>query len=157
MINEITQSIGTVEMVIDYLDGRQDRHLVKNAIMNTGRNALASCLANDIGNEFNLFVSQMIFGDGGTSSGVPKFVDSTRNGLFGVTRASKAVAAAVDYSLPSQVVFTTVLTFNDANGFALNEMALVLNTGDLYSMTTFADLNKTSAMQITFNWRISFV
>jgi len=55
------------------------------------------------------------------------------------------------------VVFTSVLDYDEANGFQINEMALQMNNGDLYSMSTFADLNKTSSMQITWNWKLSFV
>jgi hypothetical protein len=99
----------------------------------------------------------MLFGDGGTSGGTLKYVDTQRTGLFGITRASKPVISQIDPNIPSQVVFTSVLTFDDANGYALNEMALQMSNGDLYSMVTFADLNKTSSMQITFNWRLSFV
>ena len=39
----------------------------------------------------------------------------------------------------------------------LNEMALQMANGQLYSMTTFPDLNKTEDMQITFNWRLNFI
>ena len=99
----------------------------------------------------------MLFGDGGTSGGTFKTVETQRNGLFGITRASKPVISTVDPSIQTQVVFTSVLTFDDANGFALNEMALQMANGDLYSMVTFADLNKTSNIQVTFNWRLSFV
>ena len=88
---------------------------------------------------------------------IVKYVDSQRNGLFGITRASKSIIAQVDPNIPSQVVFTAVLSFDDANGYALNEMALQMSNGDLYSMVTFLDLNKTDQMQITWNWRISFV
>jgi hypothetical protein len=99
----------------------------------------------------------MLFGDGGTSGGVPKYVDTSRNGLFGITRALKPVIVTIDPTLPSQVVFTSVLDYEEANGFQINEMALQMNNGDLYSMSTFADLNKTSSMQITWNWKLSFV
>jgi hypothetical protein len=99
----------------------------------------------------------MIFGDGGTAGGTLKVVDSARTALFGVTRASKPVISSVDPNILSQVVFTSVLSFDDANGYAINEMALQMSNGDLYSMVAFADLNKTSSMQITFNWRLSFI
>jgi hypothetical protein len=99
----------------------------------------------------------MLFGDGGATNGATKYVSSDRNGLFGITRASRPVIATVDPNIPSQVIFTSVLTFNDANGYVLNEMALQMATGDLYSMVTFPDLTKTSQMQITWSWRLSFV
>ena len=53
-------------------------------------------------------------------------------------------------------IFLTV-TYTDANGSTLNEMALVMNDGSLYSMATFGDIVKTNTMQITFNWRINYI
>lgn len=157
MIQEDVKPQGTVEMIIEDINGKVEVLHVKNAILQTGRMALASCIANDINGSFNLFVARMVFGDGGTNSNVPKYIDASRNGLFGTTRSSKNIIANIDSNNLTQVVFTSVLTFGDANGFPLNEMALVLNTGDFYSMTTFPDINKVSTMQITFNWRISFI
>jgi hypothetical protein len=55
------------------------------------------------------------------------------------------------------VTFTSVIAFDDANGHNLNEMALRMYNGDLYSMATFPDLGKTSNMQITCNWRITML
>jgi hypothetical protein len=153
---------GAIEGIIKYKTGEEKKFLVKqiafpNTVLRTGREALAASLANEIGDQFDFYVSRMLFGDGGTSSGVPKSVSTARNGLFGITRATKPVIATIDPNLRTQVVFTSVLDYEEANGYTLNEMALQMNTGDLYSMSTFADLNKTSAMQITWNWRISFV
>jgi len=156
-MNSIIGPKGYIEGIIEYKSGDVEKIEFNNAVVNKGREALAKSLANDIGDDFEFFINKMLFGDAGTNSGVPKFVSADRNGLFGVTRANKAVIATVDSLLPSQVVFTTVLTFDDANGFTLNEMALQMSNGDLYSMATFADLNKTSSMQITWNWRLSFV
>ncbi len=99
----------------------------------------------------------MLFGENGTNAGVPKSVNSERNGLFGVTAISKTVISTIDPNIPSQVVFTSVLGYDEGNGLALSELALRMNNNDLYSMATFADLNKTSSLQIVFNWRLSFV
>lgn len=156
MNNSIIRPKGEVEMVIKYLDGEEVRSF-HNTVLRKGKEALASSLANDLGGSYDFFISRMLFGDGGTSSGVPKFINTERNGLFGITRATKPVIATIDANLPTQVVFTSVLDYDEANGFTLNEMALQMNSGDLYSMATFADLNKTGSMQITWNWRNSFV
>jgi hypothetical protein len=156
-INEQVATKGHVFAVIQYLDGTKKEIDFKNTILRTGRQALASSLANSIGDTFNFYISRILFGDGGTVNGNPLIVNTERNGLFGITRASKPVIAVVDPNVPSQVTFTSVVAFSDANGQVLNEMALQMNTGDFYSMVTFPDLNKTSQMQITFNWRLSFV
>lgn len=149
---------GRIEIIVEHKDGRKEVGMVKNAILRKGRLALAKCLANEMeaGGVFSYFVNRMLFGTNGTSEGQTKYVQTDRDGLFGETLIGKGVIATVDED-QAQVVFTSVLTYNDANGSTLNEMALRLNNGELYSMATFPDLNKTSSIQITFNWRVSFV
>lgn len=148
---------GHVQGIIEYKTG--DKRVIEfpNTVLTNGRVALASSLANDVGSSFSFYINRMIFGDGGTADGATKFVNADRNGLFGITRASKPVIAVVDPNIPSQVVFTSVIAFSEANGYTLNEMALQLANNNLYSMVTFPDLTKTSQMQITWNWRLSFV
>jgi hypothetical protein len=148
---------GVVQMITEFRDGTKEMREFPNTILRKGREALARSLANDVGGSYDYFISRMLFGDGGTSGGTLKSVETQRNGLFGITRASKPVISNVDANISSQVIFTSVLTFDDANGYAINEMALQMSNGDLYSMVTFADLNKTEVMQVTFNWRLSFV
>jgi hypothetical protein len=155
MSKDILIPKGEIQIIIESQNGNREM-VVTNAVLKKGREALAASLANDIGDSYNFYISRMLFGDGGTNGGVPKFVDAERNGLFGITRASKSVAATVDPNNQSQVVFTSVLSFTEANGHTLNEMALQMNNEDFYSMATFADLSKTSNLQITFNWRIFF-
>jgi hypothetical protein len=155
MIDKI-QPKGSVEIVLQFRDFTKKIQF-HNTVLLTGREALAASLANNIGSSYDFFINRMLFGDGGTSGGVPKHVGTERNGLFGITRAVKPVLATIDPNLPSRVIFTTVLSSEEANGYALNEIALQMNNGNLYSMATFADLNKTSAMSITFNWSLSFV
>jgi hypothetical protein len=148
---------GFVEAIIEYQNGDKRTIEFKNAVLNKGRESLAACLANEVDSVFSYYVNRMVFGDGGTSGGVTKFVNTNRNGLFGTTQASKPVISAIDPNIPSQVVFTSVISYSEANGTVLNEMALQMANGDFYSMVTFPDLNKTPQMQLTFNWRLSFV
>ena len=154
-IDEI-KSKGQIEIVIEDTNGNVETKVYNNTILVTGRNALASVLANQIGDSFTFYIDRMLYGGSGTSGGVPKYVSTSRNGLFGATLANKPVIATIDPAIPSQVTFTSVLSFDDANT-TLNEIALRMNNEDLYSMATFPDLNKTNSVQITFNWRISFV
>ncbi len=149
---------GNVEIIIDYSDGRpQEKLYHHNNVLRKGREALASSLANSFGNSYDFFISRMLFGDGGTTGGVPKLVNTERNGLFGVTRANKNVISVVDPNVPSELIITSVIGFNEANGYSINEMALQMSNGDLYSMATSPDLGKTSIMQITYVWRLSFI
>lgn len=149
---------GYVKGVIEYDDGKTELIEFPNTILRKGRGALASSLANEISGEgFDFYISRMLFGDGGTAGGATKFVNTNRNGLFGVTRANKSVISQVDPNIPTMVTFTSVITRSEANGATLNEMALQMNNGDLYSMATFPDLTKTEQMQLTWSWAISFV
>jgi hypothetical protein len=156
-MNENIKTLGEVYGVIENINGEKTPFGFKNTVLSKGREALAASLANNFTGDYNFYISRMVFGDGGTSGGTKKYVNTSRNGLFGTTRASKPVISSIDSNMPYQAIFTSVLRFNEANGYALNEMALQMSTGDFYSMVTFPDLNKTSDIQITFNWRLSFV
>ena len=153
------KSIGKREMIVESKDLNTTNVInFNNNLLKTGRESLAASLANEIGNSYDFFISRMIFGDGGTLDSVPKYVNYDRTGLFGITKTSKAVISTIDPNLKSQVIFTCILDYNDdSNGNVLNEMALQMNNGKIYSMATFADLNKTSSIQITWNWKISFI
>ena len=157
MIEDQVKCIGWIDAVIEYKDGRCEEMHFPNTVLRKGRQALASALTNSFGDGFNFYVSRMVFGDGGTAGGSTKFVDTNRTGLYGLTRASKPVVAGVDPTTPTKAIFTSVLTFADANGFVLNEMGLVMNNNEMYSMSTFPDLTKTDQMQITWSWSVNFV
>lgn len=157
MITETVQPTGEVEIVITDRSGQELKNCVKNTVLLTGRRALAKALANQIGEKFQFNVVRMVFGDGGTNNGVKKFVNAGREGLFGVTRLTKPALANLDTSVPAQIIFTSVIKFDEVVGVTLNEMALQMANGELYSMVTFPDLNKTEDMQITFNWRLNFI
>lgn len=157
MITSQLITLGDIEIIQDWKDGSRNSFDIENTILLTGRRALCNSLANNLGDSYQFYITRMLFGDGGTQDGVKKYVNAGRNGLFGVTRLSKPVIATVDPSIPTQVILTSVITFDEIIGVTLNEMALQMATGDLYSMTTFADLNKTEDMQITFNWRLNFI
>lgn len=157
-IGDHTDPYGEVEIIEFYNDGRPTTsRTMKNAVVKTGRQALAKALANQIGNSFEFYIARMLFGNGGTQNGIPRNITEDRTGLFGLTVASKGVISTIDPTITSLVTFTSVLGFNEANNTAINEMALQMANGDIYSMRTFADLNKTPQMQIVFNWKISFI
>jgi hypothetical protein len=149
---------GTIEGIIDFKDKKQDVIKFNNTILRSGRSALALSLSNRIGDDFDFFISKMIFGNGGaTSTGTPKLVKDFQNSLFGSTVVIRPVISNIDPNNETQVIFTSVIPFEEGNNFSINEMALQMNNGDLYSMATFAGLTKTPNMQITWNWRLSFV
>ena len=167
MYNSRVETTGDVDMIIEFKNGSTIKNHFKNTVLKTGREALVRSLtrnlegctneAGEIASSFEYYIKSMIFGDGGESGGVPLYVDSNRNGLYGITRSTKPVISQVNPTNQTQGIFTSVLTYNDANGYAINEMALVMGTGDLYSMLTFGAINKTDQMQITWNWNLNFI
>lgn len=154
-ITEKHEMRGEISVRIDYLDGRPTEHRhFPNTILETARKLWAGFLANQ---EKQAFISHMVFGDGGTQQNVKKPVRAEMTELFGITRVSKPVIAQIDPDNPKHVIFTAVIGKEDGNGHPLNEMALKLNTGELYSLATFMDLNKTDQMQLTWNWRLIII
>lgn len=157
-IHNKTKIKGDVLRTIEYKNGTKEAVWFHNTVLNRGRMAITASLSNQFGDSYQYFIQKMIFGDGGTDSGTERFVTANRESLFGVIRSSKPVIARIDNTTPSQLILTAVLPFDDdSNGYALNEMALQMANSQLYSMVTFPDLNKTSAMQITWSWRLSFL
>jgi len=157
MMQDQLQTRGDVEIIKEWKSGKKEAVDIRNTILINGRRALALGLANAVGDGFKFYITRMLFGDGGTSSGEKKFVNANRDGLFGVVQISKPVLANIDNSIPTQVILTSVIAYDEAIGVTLNEMALQMANSELYSMTTFPDLNKTEDMQITFNWRLNFI
>jgi len=151
------QTKGWVDYEILYKSGECIKGTWNNTVLRNGKIALAMGLAREVDDPFSFYVDQMQFGTNGTTGGVPKFVDEARNGLFGPILLSKNVIARVEDPAPTTAIFTSVITFDEAVGSTLNEMALQLANDNLYSMVTFPDLGKTSEMQITFNWRVSLL
>lgn len=155
---EDVKVVGYITRTIEYNDGRPPETIeFKNTILKNGKIALARALANFGETTESSYITRMIFGTDGAINGVPRHVDEARNGLFGLTLLSKPVLASVDSNFENQVSFVAIISFNEANGSALSEMALQMNNGQLYSMRTFPDLTKTEQMQITWSWKISFI
>ena len=130
MINSQILSLGDIEIIQEWKDGRRNSYDIENTILLTGRRALCKSLANQIGDSYQFYITRMLFGDGGTQSGVKKYVNAGREGLFGVTRLSKPAIAGIDGSIPTQVILSSVITFDEIIGVTLNEMALQMANGD---------------------------
>lgn len=156
-MEDIISPKGSIFLTIEYDDGRIEERFSHNKVLRSGRTALAKALANDFGSSFDYFITGIAFGSGGTVGGSPRYVDETRSGLFGPTVITKAVISSINPDSPTQVTFTSVLTFDEAVGSVINEIALKMRSNDYFSMATFGDITKTSSMQLTFNWRLNFV
>jgi hypothetical protein len=155
-LNENTKCVGEIEISIENKDGSKETRKVKNTVLLTGKEALASSLANNYGANYPFFINRMLFGRGGTTDGTPRFINGEQTALYEQI-LSKPVTATIDHNFPYQVVFTSVVSYEDVSEDTINEMALQMGNEDLYSMATFGDIHKTSAMQIMWSWRLSFL
>ncbi len=151
------KTVGHVYITANYDDGRQEKFNFPNCVLRTGKTALAKMIAHEENDPFDFFVNKMLFGTNGTSGDVPKYVEETRTGLFGATLVTKNVISSIDAGSPNSVIFTAVLTGSEGNGNTINEMALRMANGDLYSMATFVGLGKTSNVQIVFDWVVTYL
>ena len=151
---ELIKSKGFIEAKIKYKSTNKIEILrFNNQTLNSGKEFLCRCLLE----KSPLFISDMRFGDGGTEDGTPKEVTPFQETLSGVTRIKKPVVSQIDSEVSTQAIFTIIIGENECNGNVLNEMALELSDGKLFSLSTFADLNKTDDMEITWSWFVCFV
>lgn len=148
---------GEGEIEILFGDGTTTKLEFTNAMVGAGRAALAKSLANQFGGSYQYWVQSMVFGTGGSVGGTPRYVMPNQGGLYGPVVATKTVLSTINPANTGQATFTSVLLFGDAVGDAINEMGLVMNNGEYFSITTFNDINKTASMQLTVNWRITFM
>lgn len=159
-MEELIKPKGTIEIVFEIIEGNKtstNSICINNKILRTGRIALTNALANNFGSSFEYFITGMSFGSGGTSGGVIRYIDDTRESLFGPTLITKGVISSINSETPTKVTLTSVLTFDEAVGEIINEMALRMRNGSYFSMATFGDITKTSSTQLTFNWSLNFV
>lgn len=157
MISQDIHSIGKVFLTINNEDGSSANIAVNNKVLLTGQNALAKMLANDYDGTFSFYIARVLFGNSGTVGGAPLLVDGSRTALFGAVTLAKPVIASIDPNYQNQVTFTTTVAFSELIGQVINEMALEMANGDLFSLVTFGDITKSSSMELIFNWKISFV
>lgn len=154
MIEQIVPK-GYIQARIRYKNNKIETLIFKNQVLNTGKIFLAKCLLEDY--KGTVHVANMLFGDGGTQNGTPKEVSPSAQNLNGVTRIKKSVVAQINPDSPMEAIFTVIIGENEGNDFVTNEMGLELSDGSLFSLSTFADLNKTDQMEITWGWSITFM
>lgn len=143
---------------VDIEDGDLiETRTLNNTVLLGGKNAIVKGLAYDIGGSFQYYVDRMLFGDDGEESGVPRRVNPSNTSLFGNTRASVTANPSLLSDVPNQVVFTSVLTESHAVGYTLNEAALQMANGALFSMVTFSGIPKSDSMTLTFNWTLTVI
>jgi hypothetical protein len=161
---------GHVEYIVEYKNGKSYKVSFPNVVMISGRQALAQVLTNTLGTCPSttssttgqlvpaLYINEMLFGSNGVDTGgTPLIVSPARPDLFGPPTAVKPVNSYVSQSVATQANFTATLLYSDAVLQNINEMALRLTNGNLYSMVTFPSIYKTAEMQITFNWSLNFI
>lgn len=145
---------GFIRAEIKYKDTKQcDIIEFNNQVLNGGKEFLARCLLE--GSKSH--IAHMLFGDGGTSNEMPKEVLPTQDKLNGIVRVKKSVVSQIDPEVPTQLIFSVIVDESEGNGFSLNEMGLELSDGNLFSLSTFANLNKTDQMEITWSWFVCMI
>lgn len=153
-MNEVVRPQGYITATLRYKH-KTEILKFKNKVLDSGKKFLADSLLEKPVKPF--YIASMLFGDGGTEKEKPKEVLPTMTSLSGTARVKKDVIAQIDPEFPTQAVFTAVVEESEGNNFTLNEMALVLNDGTLFSLSTFPDLNKTDQFEIAWMWVVSFI
>jgi hypothetical protein len=152
---DIIKPKGFIEARIKYKNTNTVKTIkFNNQVLNGGKRFLAKCLLED---STSIHVAYMLFGDGGTINRQPKEILPSQDKLSGVIRVKKPVIAQLDSDILAQVIFSVMIDDNEGNEFPLNEMGLELSDGTLFSLSTFADLNKTDQMEISWSWFVLVV
>lgn len=158
MIEKI-KSKGFVEILVEDIEKKQiiSKIKLKNTILNSGKSILSRMISNNTSSSL-IYINSMDFGEGGESEGVPKVVTPDRTSLFTPISGVIGVSAIGDWNSSSekQAVFSSTITTSQAVGRTINEAALKMSNGELFSMITFGGLSKTSSLQFTLNWTIIF-
>jgi hypothetical protein len=155
-LSETIKAQGYVEIIVqDSVTGEIIKVEKKNTVLVSGKATLARLLANDVS---GVYVQNMIFGQGGEDGNVPKVVDSGRTSLFSfISGTSTTVSSGWTSDYPTRATFSATLNSSTANGSVINEAALELSNGDLFSMITFGGLTKTSSLNFTLNWNLLII
>jgi len=140
---------------IRYLNGSVEHFDFPNTVLNCAKVRMADFLINE--SPKPIHITHVLFGDGAFEAGEKKEPSPTRTSLFGIVRANKKVVRQVDPEIPTQLIFSITLENEDANGHVLNEMALQMNDGELFSISTFPNLTKTDDFAVDWLWIVNFV
>jgi len=146
---------GHIIRKIRYLDGSVESFEFPNTLLNSAKVRMADFLINE--NPKPIYITHILFGDGVFEAGQKKEPNPTQTSLLGIVRASKKVVKQVDPEIPTQLVFSVTLENEDANGHVLNEMALQMNDGELFSISTFPNLTKAEDFAVDWLWVVDFI
>lgn len=155
--SEFINSRGTIQFKTDFDDGTFSTSLVKNKILLGGRRSLAKTIGNLTGGNFQFYIARMLFGVNGTLNGSVKKVEENRTSLFGPIALAKPVIVSYDEDRPDQVIYTSVINKSELINQTINEIALEMANGELFSMATFGNVTKTGQMAITWNYKIVYL
>jgi hypothetical protein len=155
-MKELIQPKGYIQAKIKYKNSKIEILKFQNNVLDLGKSFLSSCLLEK--HVSPLHVKSMLFADGGTVNGVPKDVITSSTTVSGTVRLKKDVIAQIDPELPTQAIFSAVINYEEGNDFTLNEMGLLLSDNEtMFSLSNFANLNKTDQMEIAWSWYILFI
>jgi hypothetical protein len=145
-------TIGRISLLVN----KVEKFTFKNQLLNPGRRFLLSNLIPRPSSS-PIFIKSILFADGGTHNNEVRMVEPEMEHPFGVIRMRKEVISQVNPEVPTEALFSVTVGENEGNDFTLNEMGLELSNGDLFSLATFPDFNKTSQMALDWSWSVCFV
>jgi hypothetical protein len=154
-VKDYIKTIGQISLIIKQ-GGQKSQFSFQNQLLNGGRRFLISNLLQRPSST-SIFLKNMLFGDGGAVNDDVKPVVPEMEQMFGVTRMKKEAVVQINPEIPTQLLLTVIVPENEGNDFALNEMALELSDGTLFSLATFPSFNKTDQMELTWLWSVFFV
>lgn len=145
---------GQIELVID--DGSTVRRIaVRNTITYLGRSATLHLLAQALGGPDGIGGSpgKLVPGTNGTP---PTVGDIALGAALSSGNQISLSASNLSVNEPAgELVITGTLTTSQGNGSTLREVGLVLADGRLFARQVHPSVAKTSALTVTYTWRVA--
>lgn len=126
-----------------FKDGKLlEKYVDKNLVVNLGRQAAASLIANG---DVNKIVTQISFGDNNTS---PTVSDSA------ITNQYKKTLDSYSFPSPGSVLFAFTLGNSEANGLNISEYGLQTADNTLFARKVRSSILKDNTISFTGTWEI---
>lgn len=167
-VNEAIKLRG--EVIITSIDADGNTKLLvkdNNLIVNNGRNLLAQGLVSDT----STYVSNIVFGTGGTLPSDPSSPLSVTPGELAVNNpVTTSPLLDRDYTFTYSIVSNSTVSFtinlpmitvngsgvNALDGQGINEMALMFTNNTAFAIKRFATITKSASIAINIVWSVYF-
>lgn len=120
-----------------------------NLIVDSGLSGLANLVSGTTSNPITILKA----GDGNTA---PSATDTVLSGAQVGPDKSFSVVTVDSGGTPGLIDFQTSLGTGEGNGSTIQEVGLFFSDGTMFSRQVIGAVTKTSAITVTFNWRIQF-